>query len=74
MKVRRFNGKTVYEFKTTWIYAEDLIAVLAVVVIFLLGFIMVQLGREMDAEVERQRQAEMLDIAKDKLVNQEVTR
>jgi len=73
-KITTVDGRTVYQFKNTWVYAEDIIAALAVVIIFLLGFIMVQLGKEMDAEVERQRQAEMLEIAKDNLVNQEVTR
>lgn len=73
-KITTVDGRTVYQFKRTWIYAEDIIAALAVIIIFLLGFIMVELGKEMDAEVERQRQAEMLEIAKDKLVNQEVTR
>jgi hypothetical protein len=72
-KITTVDGRTVYQFRTTWIYAEDIIACLAVIIIFLLGFIMVQLGREMDAEVERQRQAEMLEIAKDELVNYKVT-
>ena len=49
-------------------------AALGVVVIFLLGFVMVQLGKQMDAEVDRQHKAEMLEIAKDKLVNAEVSR
>lgn len=73
-KITTCDGRTVYQFKRTWVYAEDIIAALAVVIIFLIGLIMVQLGKQMDAEVERQRQAEMLQIAEDKLVNQEVTR
>jgi uncharacterized membrane-anchored protein YhcB (DUF1043 family) len=72
-KITTVDGRIVYQFKRTWIYAEDIIAALAVIVIFLLGFIMVQLGKEMDAEVERQHQAEMLQIAKDELVNYKVT-
>ena len=68
------DGRTIYNFKTTWVYAEDIMAALGVVVIFLLGFVMVQLGKQMDAEVDRQHKAEMLEIAKDKLVNAEVSR
>ena len=74
MKTRRIQGSTIYEFKNTYVYAEDIMAALGVIVIFLLGAMMVQLGKQMDAEVERQHQAEMLEIAKDKLVNKEVTK
>jgi hypothetical protein len=74
MKKFRIDGKTIYNIGSSYVYAEDIIAMFAVVVIFFLGMIMVQLGREMDREVERQRMVEMIDIANDKLVNQEVTK
>jgi hypothetical protein len=74
LKVMEFNGKKIYNIGACWVYAEDIVAMFAVVFIFFLGMIMVQLGREMDLEVERQHQAEMIEIANDKLVNQEVTR
>ena len=44
------------------------------VALVLVGSILVEVGRKHDIELERQRQAEMLEIAQDKLVNQEVTR
>lgn len=74
MKTRRIQGSTIYEFKNTYVYAEDIIAALGVVVIFLLGAMMVQLGKQMDVEVERQRQVEMTEIAHDQMVNKEVTK
>jgi Na+-translocating ferredoxin:NAD+ oxidoreductase RnfG subunit len=55
--------------KRTWIHKNDLFAIFAIVVIFLLGAIMVQTGKLWDAEVEAQRQAEMLEIEKDKRYN-----
>lgn len=55
--------------KRTWIHKNDLFAIFAIVVIFLLGAIMVQTGKLMDAELEVQRQAEMLEIEKDKRFN-----
>lgn len=74
LKVLEFDGKKIYNIGSSYIYLEDIIAMFAVVVIFFLGMIMVQIGREMDREVERQHQAEMIEIANDKLVNQEVTK
>jgi hypothetical protein len=68
------NGKDIINIGSTWIYKEDLVAAFAVVIIFLIGALMVQVGKRMEAEVEVQRQAEMLQIANDKLVNQEVTK
>ena len=44
------------------------------VALVLVGSILVEVGKKHDIELERQRQAEMLEIAHDKLVNQEVTR
>jgi hypothetical protein len=44
------------------------------VALVLVGSILVEVGKKHDVELERQRQAEMLEIAQDKLVNQEVTR
>ena len=44
------------------------------VALVLVGSILVEVGRKHDIELERQRQAEMLEIEQDKLVNQEVTR
>lgn len=44
------------------------------VALVLCGIIIVEVGKKHDIELERQRQAEMLEIAQDKLVNQEVTR
>lgn len=44
------------------------------VALVLVGSILVEVGKKHDVELERQRQAEMLEIEQDKLVNQEVTR
>lgn len=73
MKTYTRNGKDIINIGSTWIYKEDLIAAFAVIVIFLMGALMVQVGKRMDAELEVQRQAEMLEIAKDELVNYKVT-
>jgi len=63
-----------YRVGNGYIRKDDAVAVLFCVIIFLIGAIMVQVGKRMDAEVEAQRQAEMAQIAHDKLVNGEVTR
>ena len=73
MKTYTRNGKDIINIGSTWIYKEDLIAAFAVVVIFLIGALMVQVGKRMKAEVEVQRQAEMLQIAQDELENYKVT-
>ena len=44
------------------------------VALVMCGIIIVEVGKKHDIELERQRQAEMLEIEQDKLVNQEVTR
>jgi hypothetical protein len=47
---------------------------MCVIGIALIGMLCVHIGRKMDAEVDRQRQIEMTEIAHDKLVNKEVTK
>lgn len=59
--------------KRTWIHKNDLFALFAIIVIFLLGAVMVQTGKLMDAEVEAQRQAEMLQIEKDRRFNDSIS-
>jgi hypothetical protein len=59
---------------TTYIYKDDVVALFAVLVLFFVGALMVRIGNDMDAEVERQRVIEMGEIAHDEAVNREVTR
>jgi len=59
---------------TTYIYKDDVRAIIACIVIFILGFIMVEVGKDMDREVERQHQAELEQMRNDIYVNNEVTR
>mgnify|MGYP003353371449 CR=1 FL=1 len=59
------DGKTIYKLGPSWVYGEDIMACFAVVAIFAIGAIMVQLGRQMDQEVERQHRAEMAHIAQE---------
>jgi len=56
----------------TYFYKDEIFVALCVIAIALIGMICVQVGRKMDAEVERQRQVEMAEIAKDEAINNEV--
>jgi len=57
----------------TYFYKDELFVTACVIAIALIGMICVQVGRNMDAEVERQKQIEMTEIANDKAINKEVT-
>jgi hypothetical protein len=61
-------------FGNTYFYKDELFVVVGVIAIALIGMICVQVGRKMDAEVERQRQVEMREIAQDEMINKEVTK
>jgi hypothetical protein len=58
----------------TYFYKDELFVTACVFAIALIGMICVQVGRNMDAEVERQRQVEMREIAQDEMINKEVTK
>lgn len=73
MQVHKFQGKTIYQFGRTFVYKEDLVAVLAIIAVFLTGALMVAVGKYMEVVVEAQHKAEQLEIAKDELVNYKVT-
>jgi hypothetical protein len=64
----------VYKFGTTYVTSNDVFVGMCVICIFLLGAIAYQTGKRMDAELRVGRQAQMLEIANDKLVNGEVTK
>ena len=61
-------------FGNTYFYKDEIFVAVGVIAIALIGMICVQVGRNMDAEVERQRQVEMTEIANDKAINKEVTK
>jgi hypothetical protein len=61
-------------FGNTYFYKDELFVAVGVISIALIGMMCVHIGRKMDAEVERQRQVEMAEIAHDKLINKEVTK
>ncbi len=67
------NKKIVYV-GNTYFYKDEIFVSMCVIGIALIGMICVQVGRKMDAEVERQRQVEMREIAQDEMINKEVTR
>lgn len=58
----------------TYFYKDELFVTACFIAIALIGMICVQVGRKMDAEVERQRQVEMREIAQDEMINKEVTK
>ena len=58
----------------TYVYKDELWVVFCTMCIALVGIICVQMGTQMDAEIERQRQIEMTEIAHDKAINNEVTK
>jgi len=70
----RKNRTDIVWFGNTYFYKDEIFVAVGVIAIALLGFIAMQVGKQMDAEVERQRQVEMAEIANDKLVNNEVTK
>ncbi len=70
----RKNRTDIVWFGNTYFYKDELLVAVGVIAIALLGFIAMQVGKQMDAEVERQRQIERAEIAHDKLVNNEVTK
>jgi hypothetical protein len=61
-------------FGNTYFYKDEIFVAMCVIGIALIGMLCVHIGRKMDAEVERQHQAEMAEIAKDEAINKEVTR
>jgi hypothetical protein len=61
-------------FGNTYFYKDEIFVAMCVIGIALIGMLCVHIGRKMDAEVDRQRQIEMTEIAHDKLVNKEVTK
>jgi len=67
------NKKIVYV-GNTYFYKDEIFVALCVIGIAITGFIAVQVGKNMDAEVERQRQVEMREIAQDEMINKEVTK
>ena len=64
--------KNIVYIGNTYFYKDEILVALCVIAIALIGMICVQVGRKMDAEVERQHQAEMAEIAKDEAINKEV--
>lgn len=58
----------------TYFYKDEIWVAVAVIALAMIGMICVQVGRTMDAEIERQRQVEMAEIAHDEMVNKEVTK
>jgi hypothetical protein len=70
----RKNRTDIVWFGHTYFYKDEIFVSMCVIGIALIGMICVQVGRKMDAEVERQHQAEMAEIAKDEAINKEVTR